>query len=61
MLGFFYFLLQNPHVVMQRPVFTVGQGRQCDLSIGDASISKTLCNLRRIESEVCLLCKFVID
>ncbi|KAL1825844.1 uncharacterized protein LOC108214240 isoform X1 [Daucus carota subsp. sativus] len=42
---------QNPHVVMQRPVFTVGQGRQCDLSIGDASISKTLCNLRRIESE----------
>ncbi|KAK1354192.1 putative p-loop nucleoside triphosphate hydrolase superfamily protein [Heracleum sosnowskyi] len=42
---------QNPHVVMHRPVFTVGQGRQCDLSIGDPSISKTLCNLRRIESE----------
>ncbi|KAL8094541.1 hypothetical protein AgCh_036175 [Apium graveolens] len=42
---------QNPHVVMHRPVFTVGQGRQCDLSIGDPSISKTLCNLRRMESE----------
>lgn len=46
---------------MHHPVFTVGQGRQCDLSIGDPSISKTLCNLRCMESEVCSLREFGID
>ncbi|KAA8543111.1 hypothetical protein F0562_021394 [Nyssa sinensis] len=44
-------LLQNPHVVMRNPIFTVGQGRQCDLLLRDSSISKSLCNLRRIEHE----------
>ncbi|KAL4558852.1 hypothetical protein LXL04_037056 [Taraxacum kok-saghyz] len=43
---------QNPHVVMDRPIFTVGQGRQCDLWLGgDPSISKSLCSLRHIESQ----------
>ncbi|GKA64734.1 ATPase, partial [Tanacetum coccineum] len=42
---------ENPHVVMDRSIFTVGQGRQCDLSIGDPSISKSLCSLRHIESQ----------
>ncbi|KAI3749241.1 hypothetical protein L2E82_19848 [Cichorium intybus] len=42
---------QNPHVVMDRPIFTVGQGRQCDLCLGDPSISKSLCSLRHIESQ----------
>ncbi|GJY53029.1 ATPase [Tanacetum coccineum] len=32
-------------------IFTVRQGRQCDLSIGDPSISKSLCSLRHIESQ----------
>nr|GEU87827.1 ATPase, AAA-type, core [Tanacetum cinerariifolium] len=41
----------NPHVVMDRSIFTVGQGRQCDLSICDPSISKSLCSLRHIESQ----------
>ncbi|KAL7590367.1 hypothetical protein Lser_V15G37660 [Lactuca serriola] len=40
-----------PHIVMDRSLFTVGQGRQCDLCIGDPSISKSLCSLRHIESE----------
>ncbi|XP_059625690.1 uncharacterized protein LOC132268846 [Cornus florida] len=43
---------QNPHVIMSSPIFTVGQGRQCDLSLRDPSISKSLCNLRRIEPEL---------
>ncbi|KVH94473.1 ATPase, AAA-type, core [Cynara cardunculus var. scolymus] len=42
---------QNPHVVMDRSIFTVGQGRQCDLCLGDTSISKSLCSLRHIESQ----------
>lgn len=46
---------QIPHIVMDRSLFTVGQGRQCDLCIGDPSISKSLCSLRHIESEVILL------
>lgn len=47
---------QNPHVVLHRPTFTVGQGRQCDLWVRDPTISKSLCKLKRMESEVsCLL------
>ncbi|XP_059659545.1 uncharacterized protein LOC132306240 [Cornus florida] len=42
---------QNPHVLLSSPIFTVGQGRQCDLSIRDPSISKSLCNLTRVEPE----------
>ncbi|KAK3041487.1 hypothetical protein RJ639_000464 [Escallonia herrerae] len=42
---------QNPHVDIRRPIFTVGQGRQCDLWVGDPSVSKSLCSLRHIESE----------
>uniref|UniRef100_A0A5B7A5E1 AAA+ ATPase domain-containing protein n=1 Tax=Davidia involucrata TaxID=16924 RepID=A0A5B7A5E1_DAVIN len=42
---------QNPHVVMRNPIFTIGQGRQCELWLRDPSISKSLCNLRRIEHE----------
>ncbi|KAI3449499.1 hypothetical protein Pfo_006164 [Paulownia fortunei] len=42
---------QNPHVVMHRPTFTVGQGRQCDLWVRDPTVSKSLCNLKHMESE----------
>ncbi|KAK4441764.1 ATPase family AAA domain-containing protein 1 [Sesamum alatum] len=42
---------QNPHVVMHRPTFTVGQGRQCDLWVGDPTVSKSLCNLKHMETE----------
>ncbi|XP_019197433.1 PREDICTED: uncharacterized protein LOC109191291 isoform X2 [Ipomoea nil] len=42
---------QIPHVNMFHPTFTVGQGRQCDLCIGDASVSKSLCNLKHNESQ----------
>ncbi|THG14971.1 hypothetical protein TEA_025102 [Camellia sinensis var. sinensis] len=41
----------NRHVVMNGPIFTVGQGRQCNLWIRDPSISKTLCNLRPTEPQ----------
>nr|XP_043620257.1 uncharacterized protein LOC122592111 [Erigeron canadensis] len=40
-----------PHVALNRPVFTVGQDHQCDLWIGDPSISKSLCTLQHKESE----------
>ncbi|KAK4376320.1 hypothetical protein RND71_006997 [Anisodus tanguticus] len=36
---------------MHRPIYSVGQGRQCDLWIGDHSVSKSLCNLKHIEQE----------
>lgn len=42
---------QNPHFVMHCPTYSVGQGRQCDLWIGDPSVSKSLCNLKHIEQE----------
>ncbi|PSR94765.1 Spastin like [Actinidia chinensis var. chinensis] len=42
---------QNPHVVMSGPIFTVGQGRQCNLWLRDPSISKSLCNLRPTEPQ----------
>ncbi|XP_073310128.1 uncharacterized protein [Primulina huaijiensis] len=42
---------QSPHIVMHRPTFTVGQGHQCDLCVGDAEVSKSLCSLKHIESE----------
>ncbi|KAL6968493.1 hypothetical protein U1Q18_034295 [Sarracenia purpurea var. burkii] len=34
---------------MSGPIFTIGQGRQCSLWLRDASISKSLCNLRPTE------------
>ncbi|XP_076915850.1 uncharacterized protein LOC143575331 isoform X2 [Bidens hawaiensis] len=42
---------QNPHIVMEHDVFTVGQGHQCDLWLSDKSISKSLCSLRHIKSQ----------
>ncbi|KAJ8527276.1 hypothetical protein K7X08_029753 [Anisodus acutangulus] len=42
---------QNPHFVMHRPIYSVGQGRQCDVWIADTSVSKSLCNLKLIEQE----------
>ncbi|XP_075500903.1 uncharacterized protein LOC142539375 [Primulina tabacum] len=42
---------QSPHIVMQRTTFTVGQGHQCDLCVGDAEVSKSFCSLKHIESE----------
>lgn len=46
--------VQNPHVMMHNPTFTVGQGRQCDLCVGDPAVSKSLCSLKHMESEVYL-------
>ncbi|KAJ0712505.1 hypothetical protein HanOQP8_Chr09g0335601 [Helianthus annuus] len=45
---------QNPHIVMEHEIFTVGQGHQCDLWISDKSASKSLCSLRHIKSQVFL-------
>ncbi|PIN11316.1 AAA+-type ATPase [Handroanthus impetiginosus] len=42
---------RNPHVVMRRPTFTVGQGRQCDLWVRDPTVDKSLCILKHMESE----------
>ncbi|KZV33773.1 hypothetical protein F511_09444 [Dorcoceras hygrometricum] len=42
---------QSPHIVMHRPTFTVGQGHQCDLCVGDAEVHKSFCSLKHIESE----------
>ncbi|KAK9071829.1 hypothetical protein SSX86_008258 [Deinandra increscens subsp. villosa] len=42
---------QNPHIVMEHEIFTVGQGHQCDLWLSDKSISKSLCSLRHIKSQ----------
>ncbi|KAF7818214.1 ATPase family AAA domain-containing protein 1 [Senna tora] len=39
---------QNPHLSMCG-LFTVGQGRHCDLCLKDPSVSNVLCKLRRIE------------
>ncbi|XP_075507189.1 uncharacterized protein LOC142543679 isoform X2 [Primulina tabacum] len=40
-----------PHVVMERPTFTVGQGNQCDLLVRDPEVSESLCCLKQIETE----------
>ncbi|XP_028771103.1 uncharacterized protein LOC114728373 isoform X2 [Neltuma alba] len=48
---------QNPHLPM-RGLFTVGQGRLCDLCLKDPAVSNVLCKLRHIErggSSVALL------
>ncbi|KAL6527610.1 hypothetical protein OROMI_029421 [Orobanche minor] len=42
---------KNPHVVMNRLTFTVGQGRQYDLSVRDPRVGKSLCKLKHIKSE----------
>ncbi|KAL3328732.1 hypothetical protein AABB24_036050 [Solanum stoloniferum] len=42
---------QNPHLVMHRPMYTVGQNRCSDLWIGDSTVSKDLCNLKHTETE----------
>ncbi|KAL3359368.1 hypothetical protein AABB24_016104 [Solanum stoloniferum] len=42
---------QNPHLVMHRPMYTVGQSRSSDLWIGDSTVSKALCNLKHTETE----------
>lgn len=44
-------LLQNPHLSMCG-LFTVGQGRQCDLWLKDPAVSNILCKLRHIEVDL---------
>lgn len=39
-------------MTIESPTFTIGQGRQCDLWVGDPTVSKSLCNLKRKDSEV---------
>ncbi|XP_019427967.1 PREDICTED: uncharacterized protein LOC109336065 [Lupinus angustifolius] len=49
---------QNPHLSMFDPIFTVGQGRQCNLWLKDPSVGNVLCKLSHIErggSSVALL------
>ncbi|GAB4829874.1 hypothetical protein Ancab_019520 [Ancistrocladus abbreviatus] len=40
---------QNPHLFIYGSQFTVGHSRQCNLWLRDASVSKILCKLSRIE------------
>ncbi|KAJ8446970.1 hypothetical protein Cgig2_006598 [Carnegiea gigantea] len=40
---------ENPHMFLYGSQFTIGQGRQCQLSLRDPSVSKILCKLQRIE------------
>ncbi|CAH9096056.1 unnamed protein product [Cuscuta epithymum] len=42
---------QIPHILLHQSTLTVGQGRQCDLWVGDPSVSKSLCNLKHIQTE----------
>ncbi|KAL6499481.1 hypothetical protein OROGR_027391 [Orobanche gracilis] len=42
---------KNPHVVLNRLTFTVGQGRQYDLSVRNPRVGKSLCKLKHIKSE----------
>ncbi|KAK7277726.1 hypothetical protein RJT34_22741 [Clitoria ternatea] len=42
---------QNPHVSMSDTIFTVGQGRQCDLCLKDPTVSRVLCRLSFINLE----------
>ncbi|XP_061347251.1 uncharacterized protein LOC133292818 [Gastrolobium bilobum] len=49
---------QNPHLSMYDPIYTVGQGRQCNLWLKDPTVGNILCKLSRIErgdSSVALL------
>ncbi|KAI4340242.1 hypothetical protein MLD38_025101 [Melastoma candidum] len=59
---------QNPHLVMQENLFTIGQGRHCNLCLSDPSISNVLCKIKHIVrggSSVTLLeitgCKGVVQ
>ncbi|OIW12711.1 hypothetical protein TanjilG_24644 [Lupinus angustifolius] len=40
---------QNPHLSMSEPIFTVGQGRHCNLWLKDPSVGNVLCKLSHIE------------
>ncbi|KAL8143089.1 hypothetical protein V2J09_016121 [Rumex salicifolius] len=40
---------KTPHMLIFGSVFTVGNGGQCNLSLEDNSLGKTLCKLRRTE------------
>nr|KYP39519.1 ATPase family AAA domain-containing protein 1 [Cajanus cajan] len=44
-----FMLLQNPHVSMSEPIFTVGQGGNCNLWLEDPTIVGVLCKLSHIE------------
>ncbi|RDX71267.1 hypothetical protein CR513_49412, partial [Mucuna pruriens] len=40
---------ENPHVSMSEPIFTIGQGRHCNLWLKDPAIGGVLCKLSHIE------------
>ncbi|XP_073223744.1 uncharacterized protein [Cicer arietinum] len=40
---------ENPHLSMCEPIYTVGQGRQCNLWLKDPALSHVLCKLSHIE------------
>ncbi|KAI4326463.1 hypothetical protein MLD38_031776 [Melastoma candidum] len=42
---------QNPHLVMRENLFTIGQGRHCNLCLADPSISNVLCRIKHIARE----------
>ncbi|XP_058077498.1 uncharacterized protein LOC131225904 isoform X2 [Magnolia sinica] len=42
---------KNPHLLISHSPFTVGQSRQCNLSLSDPSISTVLCKLSHVEGQ----------
>jgi len=50
-----FLLVQNPHLSLSDPIFTVGQGRQSNLVLKDPTIGNVLCKLSHIEVKFPLL------
>lgn len=50
-----FMLVQNPHLSISDPIFTVGQGRQSNLTLKDPTIGNVLCKLSHIEVQNLLL------
>jgi hypothetical protein len=50
-----FLLVQNPHLSISDPIFTVGQGRQSNLVLKDPTVGNVLCKLSHIEVEFSLL------
>ena len=50
-----FIFLQNPHVSMSDLIFTVGQGRNCNLWLKDPTVGNVLCKLSHIEVDFPLL------
>lgn len=51
------FLSQNSHVILHLPTLSVGKSERCGLWVIDPAVSKSLCSLKHIETEVCCDCQ----